>query len=313
MKPKVIVVLGPTATGKSQLGVELAREFGGEIVSADSLQVYRLMDIGTAKPPLSLRREIPHHMMDILWPDEPFSAGDFRRLGRAKIQEILQKGKVPIVVGGTGLYIRALTEGLLEGLEGRKDLRERLQEEAKRVGSRLLWERLKEVDPEGAEEIHPNDLYRIIRALEIYTLSGRPPSSLRKEHAFRDRPYRLLKIGLLKPREELYRRIDERVDGMIKGGLVEEVLRLLERYGPDLPSMKAIGYREVAAYLRGEMSLEEAIRLMKRNTRHLAKRQLTWFRRDPEVHWFSYPEEREEIFSLVDKFLKGGGDGGEGP
>lgn len=315
MKPKVVVVLGPTATGKSQLGIELAREFDGEIVSADSMQVYRLMDIGTAKPPLSIREEIPHHMMDILWPDEPFSAGEFRRLGRQKIEEILKGGKVPIVVGGTGLYIKALTEGLLEGLEGDRGLREELHRQAEVLGSRGLWERLREVDPEGAMEIHPNDLYRVIRALEIYHLTGRPPSALRREHAFGDRPYHLLKIGLIRPREELYRRIDERVEGMIKGGLVEEVKGLLERgYGPDLPSMKAIGYREIVAYLRGEMTLEEAVRLMKRNTRRLAKRQLTWFKRDPEVHWFAYPEERERIFGLVGQFLKGGGeDGGEGP
>ena len=307
------MVLGPTATGKSDLGLELARTFGGEIISADSVQVYRLMDIGTAKPPEEVRREVRHHMIDVVWPDEEFSAGDFRRLARKAIEEILLRGRIPIVVGGTGLYIKALTEGLIEGLKAQRDLREELLREARAIGSRGLWERLREIDPRGAEAIHPNDLYRIIRALEIHHLSGLPPSSVREGHGFGDRPYDLLKVGLIRPRKELYRRIDQRVEQMIKGGLVEEVKGLLKRgYGEGLISMKAIGYKEILKYLRGEISLDEAVRLMKRNTRHLAKRQITWFKRDPEIQWFRYPEERERIFRLVAEFLGRAGDGTEG-
>lgn len=315
MKPKVVVILGPTATGKSELGLKLARALGGEIISADSMQVYRLMDIGTAKPLPEVRREVPHHLIDVVWPDEDFSAGDFRQRARQAVEEISSRGKVPLVVGGTGLYIRALTEGLIEGVKGDAKLRERLHEEAERVGSVGLWRRLKEIDPESARRIHPNDLYRIIRALEIYEITGEPPSALRSRHRFGDRPYEVLKIGLTRPREELYRKIDQRVEEMIKGGLEKEVRELLDRgYGPELKSMKAIGYKEMVQYLRGEVSLEEAKRRMKRDTRHFAKRQVTWFKRDPEIYWFRYPQEERGIFDVVVRFLgKGGAHGGQRP
>lgn len=306
MKPKVLLVVGPTATGKSELGIELAKRFGGEIISADSMQVYRLMDIGTAKPSPQVLKEVPHHMIDLLWPDETFSAGLFRKMGREAIDQIIKKGKLPIVVGGTGLYIKALTEGLIEGLEGQRELRERLLQKASAQGKYALWEDLKEVDPESASRVHPHDLYRVIRALEIYHLTGLPPSKLRKSHSFRDRPYELLKIGLKKSKEELLKRIEERVKEMIKRGLVEEVRELLKRgYGPELPSMKAIGYKEMILYLKGEIGLEEAIGLIVKNTWQLARRQMIWFKRDKEINWFEYPEEKEKIFSLSEEFLKG--------
>lgn len=300
----MIVVLGPTATGKSELGLLLAKAFGGEIVNADSMQVYKLMDIGTAKPPPHVRKEVPHHMIDLVFPDEPFSAGQYKTLGRKAIEEILSRGHVPLVVGGTGLYIRALLEGLIEGLKGNEGIRKALYEEAKKIGNLGLWKRLAEIDPEAARRIHPHDLYRIVRALEIYESTRIPPSQLRQAHGFRERPYETLKIGLFKPREELYRRIEERVDEMIKQGLVDEVKGLLEKgYGPELNSMKAIGYREIIRYLMGEISLEGAIRLIKLHTRHFAKRQMTWFKKDPEVQWVRYPDEVDRIFELVKGFL----------
>jgi len=305
MKPKVLLVVGPTATGKSELGLELAKRFGGEIISADSMQVYRLMDIGTAKPSPEVRQQIPHHLIDLVWPDETFSAGLFRKMGREAIQEIVKRGRLPIVVGGTGLYIKALTEGLIEGLEGQKELREDLLRKASLLGKRALWEELKEVDPESASRIHPNDLYRVIRALEIYRLTGVLPSKLRESHSFKDRPYELLKIGLKKSKEELLKRIEERVKEMIKRGLVEEVRELLQRgYGPELPSLKAIGYKEIILYLKGEIGLEEATRLIVKNTWQLARRQMMWFKRDKEIKWFEYPEEQKEILNLVEEFLK---------
>lgn len=309
----MIVVLGPTATGKSELGFLLAKAFGGEIINADSMQVYKLMDIGTAKPPPHVRREVPHHMIDLVFPDEPFSAGQYKTLGRRAVEEILSRGHVPLVVGGTGLYIKALIEGLIEGLKGDETIRKALYEEAKRVGSLGLWKRLTEVDPEAARKIHPNDLYRIVRALEIYELVRIPPSQLREAHGFRERPYETLKIGLFKPKEELHRRIGERVDDMIRQGLVDEVKGLLERgYGPELNSMKAIGYREIIRYLMGEIGLEEAIGLIKLNTRRFAKRQMTWFKRDREIHWMRYPEEVDRAFELVKGYLEGRDVGGKG-
>lgn len=302
----MIVVLGATATGKSEFGLLLAKAFGGEVINADSMQVYKLMDIGTAKPPPHVRKEVPHHMIDLVLPDEPFSAGQYKTLGRKAIEEVLSRDRVPLVVGGTGLYIRALLEGLIEGLKGDETIRKALYEEAKQVGNLGLWRRLAEIDPEAARRIHPNDLYRIVRALEIYEITRIPPSQLRQAHGFRERPYDTLKIGLYKPREELHRRIRERVDEMIKQGLVDEVKGLLQMgYGPELNSMKAIGYREIIRYLMGEIGLEEAIGLIKLNTRRFAKRQMTWFKRDPEVHWIRYPEELDQAFELVKSFLEG--------
>lgn len=302
----MIVVLGPTATGKSELGLLLAKAFGGEIINADSMQVYKLMDIGTAKPPIHVRKEVPHHMIDLVFPDEPFSAGQYKTLGRKAIEEVISRGHIPLVVGGTGLYIRALLEGLIEGLKGNETIRKALYEEAKQVGNLGLWRRLAEIDPEATRRIHPNDIYRIVRALEIYAITRIPPSQLREAHGFRERPYDTLKIGLFKPRGELHRRIEERVDEMINQGLVDEVKGLLERgYGPELNSMKAIGYREIIRYLKGEIGLEEAIKLIKLNTRRFAKRQMTWFKRDPEVHWIRYPEEMDQAFKLVKDFLEG--------
>ena len=288
--------------------MEVAEEFGGEIISADSVQVYRYMDIGTAKPPPEVRRRVPHHLIDVVDPDEGFSAGLFRKLAQEAIADIGRKGKMPLVVGGTGLYIKALISGLIEGVEGNEEIRRRLAEEAKASGgAERLYRRLKEVDPASAEQIHPHDIYRVIRALEIYEMLGLPPSRVRGDHRFSESPYDVLKIGLIKEREELYQGIDRRVDMMVKEGLKEETLRLLSMgYGPELRSMQSIGYRQMVRHIGGKYDLEEAIRLIKRDTRRLARKQIIWFRPDREIRWYKYPDQREEIFRSILSFWERG-------
>ena len=288
---KIVVVVGPTAVGKSDLAIRLAEECGGEIVNADSLQVYRGMDIGTAKTPPSVRRRIPHHLIDILEPDEPFSAADFRKEADRAIADIVGRGKRVVVVGGTGLYIRALLHGLADSPSGDGPVRRELEVLAREAGPEELHRLLAAVDPASAARLSPRDQLRVIRALEVYRVTGRPMSAFLTEHRFAERRYRALKIGLNLPREDLYRRIDERVDHMMEAGLVAEVMGLLgQGLSPDLKPLKAIGYKEICGYLAGAWTLEEAVRLIKRNTRHYAKRQLTWFKSDPEIIWLDYPD-----------------------
>jgi len=298
----LIAVVGPTGVGKTEAGIFLARHLDGEIVNFDSVQVYRYFDIGTAKPTPEEREEAPHHLVDFLEPDEEFNAARFVELADRVIAELHARGKQPILVGGTGLYLKALLHGLFEVGDVsaiRRELTQRLQRE----GLPVLYEELKRVDPETARRLPPTDRVRILRALEVFHATGKPFSVLSREHAFAERRYPCLKIGLTLPREELYRRLDERVDKMLQAGLLEEVKALLDRgFSPELKPMRAIGYRHLAAYLRGELSLEEAVRQMKRDTRHYAKRQLTWFRADPEVIWFR-PEEKEKMLSAAREFL----------
>ncbi len=303
-EPRLIVIVGPTGVGKSASSIEWAERLGGEIISADSMQVYRYMDIGTAKPTWADRKRVRHHLIDVVTPDQPFHAGLYRALGRKTIDE-LHKRKTPIwVVGGTGLYVKVLTQGLFASPRIDPSVRERLREEAERAGSEVLYERLREVDPKSAERLHPNDLVRIIRALEVFDSTGVPLSFYQEQHRFGERPYRTLKIGLEMDREALYRRIDERVDRMIEEGFREEVKGLLEMgYGAELKPMMALGYKEMVYHLLGELSWSETIRLIKRNTRHYAKRQWTWFRADPEVRWCDVKRERQKIVSLIKSFL----------
>lgn len=302
-KEKIVVIAGPTASGKSSLAIELALLFSGEIISADSMQVYKYMDIGTAKPALKERAGIPHHLIDVAEPDEEYTAARFKADAGELIKEIRGRGNNVFVAGGTGLYIKALTEGLFEGPEGDRSLRDELLREARLEGRNHLHKRLKEVDPESAAGIHPNNLRRVIRALEVYYVSDRPISSFHKAHAFGERPYRTLKIGIKKDRPDLYGDIDERVDKMISDGLVDEVKRLIASgYSSDLKPMGALGYKEVLGFLRGGFPLEEAIRLLKRNTRHYAKRQMTWFKKDTEISWFS-PDDKKGIQEAVKKHL----------
>jgi tRNA dimethylallyltransferase len=250
------------------------------------MQIYRGMDIGTAKPTKEQRRLVYHHMIDIAEPDQPYSVGDYLRDARAAIDGIISSGGTPIVVGGTGLYIRALTRGLFLGPPGDLELRERLLQRESEGENGTLYSDLVKVDPEAAIKIHPSDLRRTIRALEVYYLKDRKLSEFQREHSFRDRPYRFRLLFLVRSRSELYPRIEKRVDQMITDGLEAEVKTLKERgYGPDLPSMQGLGYKQFMAHFLGKFSRDEAVALLKRDTKRFAKRQFTWFRREPEAQW----------------------------
>ena len=304
-KPKIVVIVGPTASGKSTAALELAQHFGAEIINADSMQVYKYMDIGTAKPSPEERRLVRHHLMDILYPDEEFSAALFRGEARQTIAEVSAQGKKAMVVGGTGLYIKALTSGLIRGGEVDPAIRSRLQSEVQSKGREQLYMRLRMVDPITAARLHPHDTYRIIRALEVYERMGRPISALRQRHLFQEEPYHTLKIGLTLERGGLYRRIDARVDALIRQGLREEVRHLLEMgYASPLKAMQSLGYKQMTAHLEGEYDLAEAIRRIKRDTKRYAKRQITWFKADTKIHWVAYPQERDAVFRMIEGFLQ---------
>jgi tRNA dimethylallyltransferase len=285
-RQKVVVISGPTASGKSSLGVDLALALKGEIISADSMQVYRGMDVGTAKPTPEEQKGIPHHLLDVVDPDEEFNAATYNSMAIPKINEIGSRGSYCFVVGGTGLYIKGLLDGLFESPPADMELRESLSRECDSDGCAVLYERLAKLDPESADKIHPNDRVRIMRALEIIHLTGRSFSALTREHAFGGRNLNALKLCLKVDREELYDRIDKRSLSMVENGLVEETESLLRKgYSPDLKPMKAIGYRHMITYLKGDWSLDKAISELQKDTRRYAKRQLTWFRADPEVTW----------------------------
>ncbi len=286
MKGVVPVILGPTASGKSELGYRVALTLGGEIVSADSRQIYRLMDIGTAKPPREYRRAIPHHLLDILDPDEPFNAFLYSQLARKAIDSILQRGKVPLVVGGCGFYIRALIEGLVADLPASPPIRRRLIRIAERKGKEFLHKLLSRVDPQRAEKISPRDLIRTVRALEVWLVTHHPFSQLQSQGAYGRAEFIPLKIGLRVEKKRLYRFIGQRVEEMIGMGLVEEVRRLLDMgFSPQLGPLRSPGYKEIISYLKGEIILQEAKELIKLRTRRYAKRQLTWFRGEKGVNW----------------------------
>lgn len=307
-RPRLVILLGPTGAGKSRLAIEIAEAVGGEIISADSMQVYKYMDIGTDKPTPEEQEKVRHHLIDLVSPDQPFHAGLYRSLGRKTVDQLHGDGEPICVVGGTGLYIKTLTQGLFPSPPVDPKVRERLKREGEEKGGEVLYQRLKEVDPETASKLHPHDLFRIVRALEVFESAGVPISFLRGEHRFRDSPYRLLKIGLKMDREKLYRRIEERVDRMIERGFLEEVRGLLEMgYGPQLKPMQGLGYKQLIRFIRKEIGWDEAIRQIKRDTRHYAKRQWTWFQADPEVCWRDQSLDRERTFDEVTSFLQGGG------
>ncbi|MEW5952752.1 MAG: tRNA (adenosine(37)-N6)-dimethylallyltransferase MiaA [Bacillota bacterium] len=283
----LVVILGPTATGKTEVGVEMARRLGGEVISADSMQIYKYMNIGTAKPNLEERGGIPHHLIDVAEPDQDFSAALFQLSARQLVQDIVVRGKLPILVGGTGLYIRAVVDKYDFSSAGvDHEFRDRMWEAVEQHGKGWLHQFLASVDPESARRLHPNDAKRIIRALEVFKLTGQTSSSFNVPGGRRESLYRLVMFGLRMPREKLYRRIDDRVDKMMEQGLVIEVRQLIQRgYGRRLKSMQSLGYNEIGAYLAGEIDLAVAVELIKRNTRRFAKRQLTWFRQDRRIHW----------------------------
>jgi tRNA dimethylallyltransferase len=306
--PRLVAIVGPTASGKSSLAFRLARLFSGEILSADSMQVYRKMDIGTAKPSPAERKLVPHHLIDIMDPDQDYSAALFRDQADAIIIRLHQSGTPIFVAGGTGLYLKALTRGLFRGPGADPELRQSLKERAAREGISSLHRELTDLDPTAASRIHPGDLFRIVRALEVYFQSRRPISDFQLAHGFQDSPYEALKIGLAWEREDLYRRIEKRVDQMIQAGWVEEIRALLDSgYSRKLKPMKSLGYRHLASHLHGERGLAEAIELIKRDTRRFAKRQLTWFRADEEIRWFGPdPENDPRIEEHVKEFIESG-------
>jgi tRNA dimethylallyltransferase len=303
-RPRIVIVLGPTAAGKSKLGIDLAEALGGEIINADSMQVYRYMDIGTAKPTPEERTSVPHHLIDVVNPDEPFHADLYRALGRRAIDSLVRIGKPILVVGGTGLYIRSLTQGLFTSPRVEPGVRERLKQEAREQGEPGLYERLQRVDPRTASSLHPHDLFRIIRALEVFESTGVPISFYRERHRFGEKPYHTLKVGLEMDRQDLYARIDRRVEGMIEQGFLQEVEGLLNRgYGPELKSMRSLGYKQGVQYLMKKIPWDEAVREIKSETRHYAKRQWTWFKADREIRWMDALTKEREIFSEVKAFL----------
>ena len=305
MKAKLIVILGPTAVGKSALALELALRIDGDIVNADSQQVYRYMNIGTGKPSEAERSLVPHHVIDVADPDEEFNAAIYRQLAGDAIERIHSSGKKAVVCGGTGLYLKALTQGLFTGPAQDAKIRRSLENEINEKGLAALYDRLVSIDKTVTGTIHPNDRQRIIRALEVYQKTGRPISEWQKEHAFRQQPYVVLKIGLQRERAELYGQINRRSERMIDDGLLDEVRGLVSRgYDLELKPLRSVGYLQMGAVIRGELSLSDATDEMKQETRHLAKRQLTWFRRDDEIRWFHPEKQKDEIFRMIDEFLE---------
>ncbi len=287
----VIVLAGPTGVGKSRIAIELALRLGGEIISADSRQVYGGLRIGTARLDEAAMRGVPHHLMGFLDPRETYSAGQFARDAANRVEQIDRRGNLPLICGGTGFYIQALLEGLFDETtatgekDAMKEVRKSLESELERIGSEELHRRLESVDPESAGRIHPNDSQRIIRALEIFEITGKPISILH-EHDVRESGIRAYKVCLNVPRETLYRRIEQRVLAMFEDGFVEEVRSLLANgYGKEIPAFESLGYLEIIRYLDGEIDLETAQREIQRATRAYAKRQMTWFRRDASYHW----------------------------
>ncbi|MBT3259551.1 MAG: tRNA (adenosine(37)-N6)-dimethylallyltransferase MiaA [Deltaproteobacteria bacterium] len=302
-KPKIIVIAGPTASGKTGLAVALALSLGGEIINADSMQVYRHMDVGTAKPTLEERRGVIHHLLDVVDPDQDFNAALYRQMAFPLANGICAKNIPCFIVGGTGLYIRSLLGGLVELPPSDPMLRERLHLECDRKGVPKLHQKLARLDPERAESIHPNDRLRIIRALEIIQQTHRPASDLMKQHRFGNQDFLALKLCLQVEKEQLYDRINERSEKMIDCGLVEETKRLMEKgYDPHLKSMTAIGYRHILKYLQGEWSLQKATETLKRDTRRYAKRQMTWFKAEPDMIPMD-PEDKTLAVNRIRDFL----------
>ncbi len=306
----LVVLLGPTAVGKSRVGVQVARHLGTEVLTADSRQVYRGMDIGTDKPAADERHGIPHRLIDLAGPDELFNTGWYRRAALAEIDRLYAESRLPFVVGGTGLYIRTLVRGLCSAPPADPRVRAELMDVSKEQGRDRLHAELAKVDPTTAARLHPNDEAKVMRALEVYRLSGQPMSEVQRQHKFQDAPFSALLIGLQRPKEELYRRIEERIDWQLAHGMIQETRALLDRgYRREFGAMTGLGYRHVAAHVSGDCDYEEMVRLFKRDTRRFAKRQMTWFRKEPGVQWISMerdepPEQTvRQIVARIEQFL----------
>jgi len=287
----LVAIVGPTAVGKTALSFRLAKEICAEIINVDSVQVFRGLDIGTAKPSLEEQKQVPHHLIDVIDPDEPFDAADFVRKALGIIRSIRARGKVPLLVGGSGLYLRSLLEGLAPCPGRNPMVREMLRKISANQGKRALYDLLADADPEAASRLHPNDTFRLIRALEVYHQTGESISIWQKRHKNTSGQKLLCtKIGLVRPREELYERIDSRVDAMLNNGFLAEVKFLLNKgYSHHLKPLQSLGYRHIIRFLKGKVSFDEALSQLRRDTRRYAKRQITWFRADPEIRWY-HPE-----------------------
>lgn len=301
MKQKLVVVAGPTASGKTRLAIEIAKRFNGEIVGADSMQIYKYMNIGTAKPTAEERAEVPHHMIDFLEPDAPYSVAEYTEDAHRVIAEIASRGKLPVMCGGTGLYINSVVDDVTFGdFETDYALREELQKIAETEGTQKLLDMLAEFDPESAQRLHPNNMRRIIRAIEFYKVTGTTISAHQKMTKERESRYEPIMLSIAWDRQELYERINKRVDIMLEEGLFDEVRDMTERgYTKQLNSMQGIGYKEVMDCMNGLMTYEEAVELIKQSSRRYAKRQLTWFRRDARINWVSAENAVEEAIKLV--------------
>jgi tRNA dimethylallyltransferase len=291
--PLVVLLLGPTGSGKTALSLELGERFGGEIVSCDSVAVYRGMDVGTAKPTKEERARLPHHLIDVVNPNQPFTAGEYSRQARTALREIAGRSHLPIVTGGTGLYLRALTDGLFAGPERHEELRARLQRSRERHGEAWLHRILGRLDPASAARIHANDAAKLIRAIEVCLAARKPLSQVMARDPLTG--FRLLRIGLNPPRPALYGRLNRRAEAIFASGLIEETRTLLERYGP-VKALDSLGYRQAMSVLRGNESLSQAVTEAQQGHRNYAKRQLTWFRREPDAHWIaSFGDEPETL------------------
>lgn len=308
-KRPLVILTGPTAVGKTDLSIKLAEKIGGEIISADSMQVYRYMDIGSAKVKKEEMRGIPHHLINILDPEDEFNVYTFQQMARKSLEGIYDRGNIPIVAGGTGFYIQALLYDIaFEAEEENTEIRQKLEKLAADKGNSYLHKKLQAADPESAKEIHENNRKRVIRALEFFELNGIPISEHNKEQRKKETAYNSCYFVLNDDRKKLYDRIDQRVDIMIKDGLIEEVKHLKDMgYHRNMVSMQGLGYKEILAYLDGESTLEEAVYLIKRDSRHFAKRQLTWFRRERDVIWidkqaFTYNDDK--ILAFMTETMK---------
>jgi tRNA dimethylallyltransferase len=305
--PRVVAIVGPTAVGKTALALRVAARLDAEIVCADSRQVYRHLDIGTGKPTATERAAAPHHLLDVVDPDEHFDSAEFRRLAVAALEEIGRRGRAVVLCGGSGLYVKALLRGLFAGPKADPALRARLADEERAGGPGTLHRRLATADPATARRLHPHDLVRIVRALEVHALTGRPMSTWQGDHAFGETRYPTLLLGLWRERAALAAAITARCEAMVAAGLVEEVRALWARgYGPGLGPLRTLGYRHVGAHLRGERTLVEAVAEMAADTRRYAKRQLTWFRADPAVRWFHAEREAAAALAAAAAFVAGG-------
>jgi tRNA dimethylallyltransferase len=301
--PLLVVILGPTASGKTALSLHVAEQMQGEIVSCDSVAVYRELEIGTAKPSQEDRRLVPHYLIDVAGPEELVTAGDYSRLARLAITEIAARGNLPIIVGGSGLYLRALLEGLFAGPPRSEELRVRLRERATERGTGYLHKLLWRIDPAAGQAIHANDVPKVVRALEVSLSARTPMTGLWQQGRNALEGFSILRIGLNPDREALYARINQRAREMFSAGLLEETRMLIDRYGPSVWPLNSLGYKQALQHLRGELSLEQAIVAAQQGHRNYAKRQMTWFRREPEVHWItefgSDPAVQKQVVDLI--------------